>query len=171
VRAIRGSLEGLRVAWFGDASNVARSWMEAAGLLRFSMALATPEAFAPPSAEVESARARGAEIVTTRDPAEAARSADVLVTDVFVSMGQENERDARLAALAPYRLTRALVDKAARDAIVLHCLPAHRGEEIDADVIDGPQSHVWDAVEARLHTTKAALEWALAPRAAASTIA
>jgi ornithine carbamoyltransferase len=160
VRNARGRLDGLRVGWVGDASNVARSWLEAAGLLGFSITLATPEAFAPPMDEVEAARARGAEVRLTEDAREAAKGADVLVTDVWVSMGQEAEQAARKEKLEPYRLTRALVEMASRDVVVLHCLPAHRGEEIDADVIDGPRSYVWEAVEARLHTSKALLEWA-----------
>jgi ornithine carbamoyltransferase len=160
VREARGRLDGLRAAWVGDASNVARSWIEAAGLLGFEMTLATPPSFAPPAREVEAARARGAKITLTTDAQEAARGADVLVTDVWVSMGQEAERKARVDALEPYRISRSLVALASRDVVVLHCLPAHRGEEIDADVLDGPRSYAWDAVEARLHTSKALLEWA-----------
>jgi ornithine carbamoyltransferase len=98
------------------------------------------------------------------DPRAAAAGADVILTDVWVSMGQEAETARKKQVLEPYRVTRALVESADRNVVVLHCLPAHRGEEIDADVLDGPRSIVWDAVEARLHTTKAALLWALSDR-------
>jgi ornithine carbamoyltransferase len=165
VRAARGSLEGLRCAWIGDASNVARSWIEAAGLLRFELALACPDGYGPPEAEVALACARGGRVTITKDASEAARGVDVLVTDVWVSMGQDDEAAARRTALGPYRVTSALVGRASRDVVVLHCLPAHRGEEIDADVVDGPRSFAWEAVEARLHTAKAALAWALASKA------
>ena len=161
VEQARGRLEGLKYAWIGDASNVARSWIEAAGLLGLRLSLACPDGFGPPSAEVERARAGGAEIVLGSDARGAASGADVLITDVWVSMGKESEIAARKQALAPYRVTRALVASASPDVVVLHCLPAHRGEEIEAEVLDGPRSIVWDAVEARLHTTKAALLWAL----------
>jgi len=162
VREERGTLEGLRAAWVGDASNVARSWIEAAGLLGFEMVLATPPGFGPPKHEVDRAVARGAKITLTTDAREASRGVDVLITDVWVSMGQEAERKARMDALEPYRISRDLVALASPNVVVLHCLPAHRGEEIDADVLDGPRSFVWEAVEARLHTSKAMLEWAAA---------
>jgi ornithine carbamoyltransferase len=165
VREARGRLQGLKVAWIGDASNVARSWLEVTGLLGLEMALATPPSFAPPRAEVDLARSRGGRVTLTSDAAEAARGADVLITDVWVSMGQEAEQAARKQALVPYRITRQLVAIASPEVVVLHCLPAHRGEEIDADVIDGPRSFVWDAAEARLHTSKALLEWASASQA------
>ncbi|MDC3953577.1 ornithine carbamoyltransferase [Polyangium jinanense] len=159
-REARGRLEGLRICWVGDASNVARSWIEAAGLLKLDITLATPPAFAPPLPEVEEARARGGRITVTSDAREAAKDADVLLTDVWVSMGQEDEREYRIGALSPYRITQELVSLASPEVVVLHCLPAHRGEEIDADVLEGPRSFVWDAVESRLHTSKALLEWA-----------
>ena len=160
VKQARGSLSGLRIAWVGDASNVARSWIEAAGLLKLDMVLATPPAFAPPDDEVAKATARGGKITVTTDPLLAARGADVLATDVWISMGQEKERAARLAALTPYKVDANLVALASPEVVVLHCLPAHRGEEIEADVLEGPRSFVWEAVEARLHTSKAILEWA-----------
>jgi ornithine carbamoyltransferase len=163
VRAERGKVEGLRYAWIGDASNVARSWIEAAGLLKLDFVLATPDSMRPPMNEVEEARARGAKITLTRDAREAARGADVLMTDVWVSMGQEAEAEARRTTLTPYRISSELLATAAPKAMVLHCLPAHRGEEIDAEVVDGPQSFVWEEVEARLHTSKAALAWAMEP--------
>jgi ornithine carbamoyltransferase len=161
VRSVRGRLDGLKVAWVGDGSNVARSWIEAAGLLKLDLVVACPEGYEPPAHELELATERGGRVSFVRDPAAAAEHADVLVTDVWVSMGQETELAARRAAFTGYRVTRELVARAARDVIVLHCLPAHRGEEIDADVLEGPRSFVWRAVAARLHTAKAVLAWAL----------
>ena len=160
VKQARGTLSGLRIAWVGDASNVARSWIEAAGLLGLDIVLATPPAFAPPPDEVAKAIGRGAKITVTDDPQLAARGADVLATDVWISMGQEKERATRLEALGRYKVNAELVALASPDVVVLHCLPAHRGEEIEADVLEGPRSFVWEAVEARLHTSKALLEWA-----------
>jgi ornithine carbamoyltransferase len=161
VRAVRGKLEGLKYVWIGDGSNVLRSWIEAAGLLELDLVAACPEGYEPPAREVELANKRGGRVSIIRDCAQAAERADVLVTDVWVSMGQETELAARRAAFADYRVTRELVAAAAPDVMVLHCLPAHRGEEIDADVIDGPRSFVWPAVAARLHTAKAVRAWAL----------
>lgn len=161
VRAARGKLEGLKYAWVGDGSNVARSWIEAAGLLGLELAVACPAGYEPPAREIELATQRGGRVTVMREPAAAAAHADVLVTDVWVSMGQEAELAARRAAFTGYRVTRELVAAAAPDVMVLHCLPAHRGEEIDADVLDGPRSFVWPAVAARLHTAKAVLAWAL----------
>ena len=171
VRSARGRLEGLRYAWVGDSSNVARSWIEAAGLLGLDLTVASPAGFGPPEAEVSAARARGGKITLSSDPVAATRGADVLMTDVWVSMGQEAEASARTAALEGYRLTRALVEGASPEAVVLHCLPAHRGEEIDADVIDGPRSFVWEQVSARLHTAKAVLAWVLGGTSAGSAAA
>ncbi len=161
VRAEFGKLEGLRYAWLGDGNNMAESWIEAAGLLGLELALACPEGFEPVRAHVDAANARGARVRVERDPVAACRGAHVVSTDVFTSMGQEEETERRLAAFEGYCLTPALMGQAAPNAIALHCLPAHRGEEISADVIDGPKSRVWDQAEARLHTSKAALCWAL----------
>jgi ornithine carbamoyltransferase len=164
VRAERGRLHGLRYAFIGDAGNVARSWIEAAGLLGLELTLACPEGFGPPAGELEQALAAGGRVAVTVDPIEAARGADVVITDVWVSMGQESAAEERKRRLAGYRITRALLAHAAPEAKVLHCLPAHRGEEIEAEVIDGPRSLVWEAVGARLHVTKAALVWAAEER-------
>jgi ornithine carbamoyltransferase len=161
VRRVRGSLEGLKYAWIGDGNNMANSWIEAAGLLHLNLSLACPAGYDPDREELERARQRGARVEVVRDPRSAADGADVISTDVFTSMGQEHEREARLTAFAGMRVSRELVAAASKDVVVLHCLPAHRGEEIDADVIDGSRSFVWDQVEARLHTSKAALTWAL----------
>jgi ornithine carbamoyltransferase len=161
VRRAKRRLEGLRYAWIGDGNNMANSWLEAAGLLQLELTLACPEGFDPEAKELERARARGAEVRIVRDPRHAAEGADVISTDVYASMGQEAEQAARLRAFQGFSVTKDLVALAREDVMVLHCLPAHRGEEIAAEVIDGPNSHVWDQAEARLHTSKAALDWAL----------
>jgi ornithine carbamoyltransferase len=164
VRRVRGELAGLKYAWVGDGNNMARSWIEAASLLGLDLELACPEGFDPPRAEIERANARGARVELLRDPAAVCEKADVISTDVWASMGQEDEAAARQRAFAGFRVSAELVRKAAEEVVVLHCLPAHRGEEIEADVIDGPRSFVWDQAEARLHTAKAVLAWCLEPR-------
>jgi ornithine carbamoyltransferase len=163
VRRARKRLSGLSYAWIGDGNNMANSWLEAAGLLSLELTLACPEGYDPDPREVERARARGAKVRIVRDARQAAEGADVISTDVFASMGQEAEHAARLQVFADFCVTEELVLAARKDVMVLHCLPAHRGEEIATEVIDGPNSHVWDQAEARLHTAKAALEWALTP--------
>jgi ornithine carbamoyltransferase len=145
-----GSLGGKVVAWVGDgASNMALSWTEAARLFGFTLRISAPEGFRP-------ARSAGSELVA--DPREAVRGADVVTTDVWISMGQEKEAAARRKAFAGYCVDEALLSRAKPSAIVLHCLPAHRGEEISAGVIDGPQSAVLDEAENRMHVQKALLE-------------
>jgi ornithine carbamoyltransferase len=161
VRKVKGRLQGLVYAWIGDGNNMANSWIEAAGLLGLELRLACPEGYDPSPERLESARARGAEVRVVRDPREAARGADIVSTDVFASMGQEAEQAERLRAFRGMSVTRELLGVSAPDVKVMHCLPAHRGEEIEAEVIDGPASIVWEQAEARLHTAKAALEWAL----------
>lgn len=156
VRGARGRIDGLRYAWLGDCTNVARSWIEAAGLLGLDFTIASPAGFGPSAGDLP--RAGG--VTVTDDPYAAAANADVILTDTWVSMGFEDDAEARHRALSPYRVTRELLAAAAPGVNVLHCLPAHRGEEIDADVIDGPGSLVWAAVAARLPTAKAALTWA-----------
>jgi ornithine carbamoyltransferase len=163
VRRVKRRLRDLSYAWVGDGNNMANSWLEAAGLLQLRLTLACPEGYDPDPAEIERARQRGGAVRVVRDARQAAEGADVISTDVFASMGQEDEQDLRLRAFAGFNVTEELVAAAREDVMVLHCLPAHRGEEIDAAVIDGPHSHVWDQAEARLHTSKAALEWALSP--------
>ena len=145
IRERFGTLDGIRVAWIGDGSNVCISLADACTLLGVELACAAPAGYEPPGVEA------------LRDPREAARGAHVLVTDVWTSMGQEAEREQRARDLGPYALDAELVALAAPDAIVLHCLPAHPGEEIAADVLYGPQSAVWDEAENRLHTAKAVL--------------
>jgi ornithine carbamoyltransferase len=154
-RAIRE----VKYAWIGDGNNMANSWIEAAGILGLDLAIACPAGYEP-DADVLS-RARNTErgrITITRDPAEAAAGRHVLSTDVFASMGQEQEAEARRKAFAGFCIDGALLRAAAPEAIVLHCLPAHRGEEITDDVIEGPQSLVWRQAENRLHAQKALLE-------------
>jgi len=163
VREHFGKLDGLRYAWIGDGNNMAHSWIEAAGLLGLDLAIACPDGFAPDPALVAAARdaikrlGRGSISLTT-DPREAATGANVISTDVWASMGQEDDAARRRAAFAGYTVDAALVGRGARDAIVLHCLPAHRGEEITGDVLDGPRSLAWVQSENRLHVGKALLE-------------
>jgi ornithine carbamoyltransferase len=161
VRRVRGTLDGLKYAWIGDGNNVANSWIEAAGLLGLTLDVACPEDYDPNAQILARARELGASVRVVRDARDAAQGADVISTDVFTSMGQESEREKRQRAFAGFGVNASLVALASRDVVILHCLPAHRGEEIDADVIDGPRSFVWDQAEARLHTAKAALAWAL----------
>ncbi len=149
-----GGVEGRRVAWVGDGNNMANSWLDAAYRLGFDLALACPEGYEPDGELL--ARAQSAARVTlVRDPREAVEGADVVSTDVWASMGHEAEQEQRARAFARYQVDPALMDHAARDAIFLHCLPAHRGEEVTAEVIDGPRSRVWDEAENRLHVQKA----------------
>ena len=153
-----GHVEGVRVAWVGDGNNVAHSWIEAASILGFELVLACPEGYAPDADILKQASrsARGQVRLATVE--EALRKADVVTTDVWVSMGQEGEVAARNQVFADFTITSARMRTAAPNAIFLHCLPAHRGEEVAADVIDGPWSRVWDEAENRLHTQKALLE-------------
>jgi ornithine carbamoyltransferase len=163
-RAALGRLEGIRVAWVGDGNNVAHSWIEAAALVGFELVLACPEGYEPSAAVVAAARATGRGAVrVVRDPREACEGADVVTTDVWASMGQEEEAAARRAAFAGYCVDARCMAAAAPGAIFLHCLPAHRGEEVAAEVIDGPASRVWQEAENRLHAQKALLELLLAP--------
>ncbi|HEY6722566.1 MAG TPA: ornithine carbamoyltransferase [Polyangiaceae bacterium] len=162
VRRAKGRLQGLSYAWLGDGNNMANSWLEAASLLQLRLRLACPEGYDPDAQLLARARAAGADVEVVRSPREAVAGADVVSTDVFTSMGQEAEQAARLKAFEGYMLDRKLLALAKPDAMVLHCLPAHRGEEIEAEVLEGSHSHVWDQAEARLHTSKAILAWALA---------
>jgi ornithine carbamoyltransferase len=161
VRRIRGELKSLKFSWIGDGNNMAASWIEAAGIVGFELTLACPPGYDPDAAEVARAKERGARVRVVRNAEEAADGADVLSTDVFTSMGQEAQEKERLAAFRGFQLDASLVARASKDVVVLHCLPAHRGEVITAEVLEGPRSFVWDEAEARLHTSKAVLEWAL----------
>ena len=156
----RGAIAGRTVAWVGDGNNVATSWIHAALRFGFELRVATPAELAPDAAVVATAQAQGARIVLTDDARAAAEGAHCLVTDTWVSMG-DNDADRRHALLVPYRVDGALMALAAPDALFMHCLPAHRGEEVTADVIDGPASVVWDEAENRLHAQKGVLAWCL----------
>lgn len=155
----KGSYEGLKVAWIGDGNNMANSWIEAASILGFSLTLACPKGYQPDSGFLKRARsASGAQITVTESVEEAASGADVLNTDVWASMGQEEESAKRVKAFAGYQINSKVLGLAKKDSIVMHCLPAHRGEEITEEVLEGPNSVVWDEAENRLHIQKAILE-------------
>ena len=157
----RGPIAGQVVAWLGDGNNVACSWIEAAVRFGFTLRIATPELRRPPQKLVDWARAQGARIELTDDPDAAVRGVRCVVTDAWVSMNDDPAVN-RHNQLAPFRVTQALLAQAAPDALFMHCLPAHRGEEVMAEVIDGPQSVVFDEAENRLHAQKGILAWALA---------
>jgi ornithine carbamoyltransferase len=154
IRQRLGTYEGRKVAWIGDGNNMANSWINAAYRLGFELVLACPEGY-DPDATILARAQREANVRVVRDPNEAAAGAHVVNTDVWASMGQEQEQAVREKAFAGYRVDAALMKRAAPDAIFLHCLPAHRGEEVTAEVIDGPQSCVFDEAENRLHIQKA----------------
>ncbi|NBW76649.1 MAG: ornithine carbamoyltransferase [Sphingomonadaceae bacterium] len=152
------ALPGLEIAWLGDGNNVLNSIIEAAGLLHFNVRVGTPRGYEPDTGYIARARALGATITLTNDAAEAARGADVVVTDTWVSMGQDHAHN-KLAAMAPFQVDERLMALAGSGATFLHCLPAHRGEEVTDPVIDGPQSAVWDEAENRIHAQKSVLRW------------
>lgn len=154
IRQHLGTLDGKKIAWIGDGNNMANSWINAAYRLGFELAIACPEGYEPADHLVARAREH-ARITLTRDPREAVAGAHVVNTDVWASMGQEDEQKKREKDFSGYTVNKAMMELAAKDAIFLHCLPAHRGEEVAADVIDGPQSRVWDEAENRLHIQKA----------------
>jgi ornithine carbamoyltransferase len=154
----RGDIRGRTVSWIGDGNNVCHSWMNAASLLDFRLNIATPEGYRPDESMTEKCR-DNIELFT--DPGQAVQDADVVVTDTWASMGQEEEKKEREKAFAGFMVDAALMKKANPDALFMHCLPAYRGSEVAADVIDGPQSVVWDEAENRLHAQKALLEFLL----------
>ncbi len=154
----RGRIEGLTAAWIGDGNNVCHSWMNAACQFGFALRVATPRGYEP---NAELLKACGPQVTLWHDSQAAARDADVVVTDTWASMGQEDEKAQRLKAFAGFRVDAALMRLAGKDALFMHCLPAYRGVEVDAEVIDGPQSVVWDEAENRLHAQKALLEFLL----------
>lgn len=151
----RGSIKGKTVAWIGDGNNMCQSYINAARLCDFELRIACPEGFEP-SSQLLTDNSRNVQLV--RKPEDAAKDADLLVTDVFASMGQEDEQAIRLEKFANYQINLTLLEVAASDALVMHCLPAHRGEEISADVIDADNSVIWDEAENRLHAQKALIE-------------
>ncbi len=160
-----GVLAGLTVTWIGDGNNVFHSLAQACALAGIHVRIAAPAGYQPDAsiiaAATATATAHGGSVTVLHDPAEAVRGANAIVTDVFVSMGEEAQYEQKLAAFAGYQVTAELINLAADDAVFLHCLPAHRGEEVTAEVIDGPRSLVWDEAENRLHTTVAVLRYLL----------
>jgi ornithine carbamoyltransferase len=152
-------LPGLELAWFGDGNNVLHSILEAAGLFKFNVRVATPEGYEPCPEFVAKARAGGGTVTLTRDAASAARGADVMVTDTWISMGHAEAAE-KLAAMAPFQVDSALMAAASPDAIFLHCLPAHVGDEVSEEVFEGTQSVVFDEAENRIHAQKSVLLWA-----------
>ena len=152
------ALPGLELAWFGDGNNVLHSVLEAAGLMKFNVRIATPKGYEPEAEFVELARQGGSTVTLTQDAAAAAKGADVLVTDTWISMGQEHA-EAKLAAMEPYRVDAALMGHAKSDAVFLHCLPAHVGDEVSEEVFEGSQSVVFDEAENRIHAQKSVLRW------------
>jgi len=152
------ALPGLELAWLGDGNNVLHSIIEAAGLMKFNVRVGTPQGYEPDRAFVEEARARGARITLTGDPAEAAAGADIVVTDTWVSMGQQHAHN-KIAAMAPFQVNESLMARAKPDARFLHCLPAHVGEEVSEGVFESPQSVVFDEAENRIHAQKSVLLW------------
>ena len=160
----RGAVTGQPIAWCGDGNNVCASWIEAAALFRFPLRVATPAALRPPMDRVEWARAAGGQVLLTVDPAEAVAGARCVVTDTWCSMSDDPNDDRRRQALEPFRVDEALMARAAPDALMMHCLPAHRGEEVTDAVIDGPRSVVFDEAENRLYAHQAILAWLLGGR-------
>jgi len=160
----RGPIAGKSIAWSGDGNNMATSWIHAAVQFDFELRIACPEGLMPPDDVVKWARERGAKLRISHNPEEAVTGADCVVTDTWVSMGDEEPAKAKMRhnLLAPYRVDERLMQRAAKDAIFMHCLPAHRGEEVTEGVIDGAQSAVWDEAENRLHAQKGILAWCLA---------
>jgi ornithine carbamoyltransferase len=155
----KGKLEGLKIVWVGDGNNVAHSWLNAAAILPLNLVVACPEAYQPDEAILSAAvkDAKG-KIVVLSDPEEAVRDADVIYTDVWASMGHESEHGLRKRIFKPFQVSQGLLTMAKHDVMVMHCLPAHRGEEIAADVLEGAHSVVWDQAENKLHMHKAILE-------------
>ncbi|MDL0430583.1 ornithine carbamoyltransferase [Marinobacter sp. TBZ242] len=160
-REHRGSIRGGTVAWIGDGNNMCQSYINAAAQFGFNLRVACPEGYEPDNSLTANP---GQNVTIVRDPAEAARGADLLVTDVWASMGQEDEQKARELAFRDYQINPSLMNLANKDALFMHCLPAHRGEEISADMMEHPRSVVWDEAENRLHAQKALLEFLILNR-------
>ena len=158
IKEKKGTLDQLKIAWIGDGNNMAHSWINAARILGFNLILACPSEYRPLQEILEGAESN---IQVVEDPKEAAKGADVINTDVWVSMGQEDERTMRLTDFQGYQVDQSLVDLGVSDVLVMHCLPAHRGEEISAEVMDGPHSIVFYQAENKMHLHMALLEWLL----------
>ena len=152
----RGSIQGKTVAWVGDGNNMCNTYAQAAVQFDFQLKIACPEGYEPKQEFLDLAQGR---VTLLRDPREAVAGAHLVSTDVWASMGQEEEAEARMQRFAPYQVSRALLDHAASDVLFMHCLPAHRGEEISVDLLDDPRSVAWDQAENRLHAQKALLEF------------
>lgn len=157
----RGDIQGKKVVWLGDGNNMCQSYINAARQFDFELVIACPEGYEPEQSLIAANTDR---VTLIQDPAYAVKDADMVVTDVWASMGQEQEQKLREQAFAPYQVTTTLMAQAQKDAVFMHCLPAHRGEEVAADVIDGPQSVAWDEAENRLHAQKALLEFLMIGR-------
>ncbi len=157
IREYKGKLKGLNFSWIGDGNNVCNSAILACALTGMKITVACPEGYEPNNEILNKARDIGGTVSVIRDPMKAAKNADILYTDVWVSMGDEEEYDQRLRDFKPYQINSKLLEQAKHDVMVLHCLPAHRGEEITAEVVDGPNSAVFDQAENRLHAQKALL--------------
>ena len=157
---LKGPIKGRIIAWIGDVNNVATSWVHAAARFGCKLRIAAPKSFSPQPALLAWAKDEGADVEIGDDPLAAARGADCVMTDVWVSM-DDNDRRQRAEALRPFQVDGKVMAVAAKDAIFMHCLPAHRGHEVAAEVIDGPQSAVWEEAENRLHVQKAILSWCL----------
>ena len=155
-----GDIKGRKIAWVGDGNNVAVSWMQAAARFQFELRIACPAQLKPERDVIEWVAKEGGTVIITDEPNDAVKGADCVVTDTWVSMGQTDETR-RKQMLSPYAVDKALMKRAAKDAIFMHCLPAYRGHEVSAEVIDGPQSVVFDEAENRLHAQKAILAWCL----------
>jgi ornithine carbamoyltransferase len=158
----RGSIAGKVVAWVGDGNNMANTWLQAAGILGFTVHVSTPSGYEVDPKVAGIASNTGYKVFA--DPLDACRGADLVTTDVWTSMGYEAENEARLKAFADWRVDAEMMAAARPGALFMHCLPAHRGEEVSADVIDGPQSVVWDEAENRMHVQKALMEYLLLGR-------
>ena len=154
----RGSITGKKITWSGDGNNMAVSWIHAAVLFGCELVLACPKEFCPPTQVLEWANNNGGKVSLTHDPLEAAQGADCVITDTWISMGDKDVEE-RIAILAPYQVNRKLMEQTHKDSLFMHCLPAHRGEEVTDEVIDGPRSVIWDEAENRLHIQKSILMW------------
>jgi ornithine carbamoyltransferase len=157
----KGKLGGLKIAFVGDGNNMVHSWLEAAAIVPFAFALACPKGYEPDAAILQKARSQGAKITITQSVKEAVAGADAIYTDVWISMGQEKEVQDRLRAFRAYQVNSRVVAMAKPDAVVMHCLPAHRGEEITHEVLESPQCVAFDQAENRLHAQKAVMVWLL----------
>ncbi|QTA80277.1 Ornithine carbamoyltransferase [Desulfonema limicola] len=159
----KGRYEDLKITWLGDGNNVAQSWINAAAVLGLNLTLACPKGYYPDEKILANAlEKKCGKITIVSNPEEAARDADVIYTDVWASMGQESELESRIKLFKPFQVNKTIVAIAAKDVIVMHCLPAHREEEISEDVLEGPNSVVWDQAENKMHMHKAILEWVMA---------